>query len=196
MDGRKVLLSLAALFCLAASPARASVIEISGSAAYGKSDLGDGYKTVQRRYSGSVELKLTQVSGVQFEYSNSWSKYTSRIVVGNLLPYITDQNTFYIDQVYSLNWVQNLVPSNWIMQPYFSVGAGKVDRKIRQEVPDTGSVNEVVQKTKTGTAAVGLRLFFLKNLALKLEMKTYMPDFQVKTWKDNQMTSAGLSWVF
>ncbi len=48
----------------------------------------------------------------------------------------------------------------------------------------------------SGTGGVGLRLFLTKSLAFKAEMKTYVPNFQFSKWKENQMTSFGLSWMF
>lgn len=197
MDGKKTLLSLAALALLTAAPARAAVIEISGMAAYGKSNLGDGYTTLQRRYSGSVEFKFTSVSAIQFEYMDSMSKYTSPVNVGTLIPKLSEQVTVYRDRVYSFNWVQNLVPSTWIIQPYIVFGGGKLKRKVKQEQPEFAKVLvDDTQSSTSGTAGAGLRIFFLKNMALKAEIKTYVPDFKFSQWKDNQMLSAGLSWLF
>lgn len=196
MDGKKTVLLLAALFFVAA-PARAARVEISGMAAYGKNNMGDGYTTLQRRYSGSVEFKFTSVSAIQFEYMDSMSKYTSPVNVGTLLPKMTEQLTVYRDRVYSFNWVQNLVPSDWIIQPYVVFGGGKLKRKVRQEQPEFAKVLvDDTQSSTSGTAGAGLRIFFLKNMALKAELKTYVPDFKFSKWKDNQMLSAGLSFLF
>jgi hypothetical protein len=41
-----------------------------------------------------------------------------------------------------------------------------------------------------------LRLFLTKNMAIKSEFKTYVPNFHYKQWKENQNTSFGLSWLF
>jgi hypothetical protein len=197
MDGRKFLtLACAGLF-LGASPSRAAVVEVSAMYASSKSQFDD-YKGEQRRWTGSVEFKFTQVSSIQLEYTDSFSEYSTMTNIGTNIVNLTPFITTYQDKIYSVNWVQNLVPAKWIVQPYFVVGGGKVARKVTQRRPEvSGDQPQTArQNSTTGTAGLGLRIFLLQNMALKTEFKSYVPDFRFSKWKENQMLSVGLSWLF
>jgi hypothetical protein len=193
MDGKKILL-LAFLFWTA--DARAALVELSALVSYGKVDFADGYKSSQRSYSGSIDFKFTQVSALQFEYTDRSTKISSPINVGGALPYYTQEATTYRDKIYSFNWVQNLVSSKWIIQPYFVFGGGKMKRRLTREYPELGLSQSITQNVTNGTAGLGLRIFLTKSMAIKSEMKTYVPKFQFSKWKENQQYSVGLSWVF
>lgn len=174
-----------------------AVIELSSTAAYSKTDFED-YKNTQRRFTGSIDFKFTPVSALQFEYMDSLSKTTTKVDVGlGLLgPNMQPRHQSIRDRVYSFSWVQNLVPSKWIIQPYVLIGGGKMERKYRDEIPARQQLFEDSQKTTTGVAGAGMRVFFLRNLALKAEVKTYVPKFKYSEWKHNQLLSLGFSWLF
>ncbi len=196
MDGKKLLLLFAIGLGIVA-PARGAVIELSGMVAYNKAQYSDGYKSFQRRYTGSVDFKFTQVSALQFEYTDSITKVSYLADLSNILPGLsTPEATTYKDKIYSFNWVQNLVPSRWLIQPYIVFGGGKMRRFIIREYPVLGIYQSVVQSVATGTGGIGLRIFLTKNMAIKGEIKTYVPRFKFSLWKENQLFSAGLSWVF
>lgn len=195
MDGRKFLTLLCAGLFLGASPVRAAVVEVSAMYASSKSQFDD-YKGTQRRYTGSIEFKFTQVSSIQFEYTDSFSENQTKTDIGTNLVHLTPMITTYSDKIYSVNWVQNLVPAKWILQPYIVFGGGKVARKASQSIPEINKTVSDKQSSTTGTAGAGLRIFLLQNMALKTEFKSYVPDFKFKKWKENQMLSVGLSWLF
>lgn len=198
MDGKVVLLlSLLGLF-MGVGESRAAVIELSGMLAYGKADFADGYKSTQRRYTGSIDFKFTSVSALQFEYTDSTTKVSYPINLSSMLitPRTTTQAISYRDKIYSFNWVQNLVPSKWIVQPYVLLGGGKMQRRLTKEIPELGLSESEVQNVTTGTGGMGLRIFLTRNMAIKGEMKTYVPKFQFSKWKENQLFSVGISWVF
>ncbi len=188
---------LLVLFSAIRAEARPAV-EISSMFSYGKSDLGNGAFTKQTRYSFSVGLRFTKVSAIEVSYLKSQTKNFSPDVLDSLVSEVIDQTLTYDDQVYSASWVQNLLSSKYILQPYFKVGAGRLIRK--QRVDYTGILasesTEAIQESVTGVAGVGLRLFLLKNMALKGEFVSYMPKFRLSTWKDSQLFTAGLSWLF
>jgi hypothetical protein len=195
MDG-KTIRFLALLCLLAPFPCRAAVVEISGLLALSKSDFADGYRSDTRRYTGSIAFKFTQVSALEIEYTDSTTKTSFPTTLGKLLLKATNQAVTYRDQVYSFNWVQNLVSSKWIIQPYFVFGGGRMVRKVTIELNEYGYREETVQNVTSGTGGVGLRIFLTKALAFKAEAKTYVPNFQFAKWKENQMVSLGLSWAF
>jgi len=194
MDGRVFRIFLLILFL--PITADAAAVEISGMLAYSKADFADGYKSVQRRYTASIDFKFTSVSALQFEYTDSVTKVSYLTNVGSLLSYYTQEAITYRDKIYSFNWVQNLVPSKWILQPYFLIGGGRLVRRYSKEYPEFGLSTVVTQNKVTGVGGLGLRLFLTKKMAIKSEIKTYVPDFRFSKWKENQMLSVGLSWLF
>ncbi len=187
---------IAALFFLTPTLAAAAVIEISAMLAYSTSDFADGYKSTQRRYSGSMDFKFTPVSALQFEYMDSSTSISYNTTLGQVLTTPTREAITYLDKVYSFNWVQNLVPSKWIIQPYFVIGGGRLTRRYTDELPEFGFKQVTTQNVVTGTGGLGIRLFFTRSMAIKAEAKTYVPNFQFSKWKENQMLSVGLSWMF
>jgi hypothetical protein len=116
--------------------------------------------------------------------------------VGAMLPYYTQEATTYRDKIYSFNWVQNLVSSKWIIQPYVVFGGGKMSRKLIKEYPELGLKDTAEENVVTGTGGVGIRIFLTRNMALKGEFKAYVPKFHFAQWKENQLLSGGLSWLF
>lgn len=196
MDGRtaRFLILLTGFFIPALS--HAAQVELSGLVAYSKSNFSDGYQSMQRRYTTTVAFKFTSVSALEFEYTDSTSQASYFTDVGKYLSHLTRQHLTYKDKIYSFNWVQNLVSSKWIIQPYVVIGGGKIRRRYTEAFPEFGYERTVTQSVTTGTGGVGLRLFLTRSMAIKIEAKTYVPSFNFKKWKENQMMSAGLSWVF
>ena len=198
MDGRKLRLLFVTFLvsCFYCSEGKATLIELSAMVAYNTTDFADGYKSMQRRYTGSMDFKFTPVSSFEFEYTDSVTKISYPTNLGNLIPHYTNYAVTYKDKIYSFNWVQSLVPARWLLQPYFVVGGGRMIRDSREEIPEIGISHSTNQNVVTGVGAVGLRIFLLKNMALKAEIKTYVPKFHYAAWKENQMMSVGFSWSF
>lgn len=196
MEGKTILTLLTLIWLTLSQQAHAAVIELTGMLDLNKSAFSDGYESRTRRYSGQIDFKFTSVSSIQFEYTDSLTRVSYLTDIGTLLPKYTRQIIFYRDKVHSFNWVQNLVPSKWILQPYIVFGGGKMTRKYREEYPEFGLAREVIQTVTTGTGGAGVRLFLTKNMALKYEFKTYVPKFRFKQWREMQNTSIGISWLF
>lgn len=204
MDGKTVRIAAralaltATLVCIGGffRSASAAGVEISGMVAYANSNLGAGYTSLQRRYTGSIDFKFTSVSALEFEYTNSLTQSSFPSDLDGRLTHSTRENTEYRDIIYSVNWVQNLVSSKWIIQPYFVIGGGRMTRYYVVELPEFGVQQKLTQNVTTGTGGLGIRIFLTRNMALKGEVKTYVPNFQFSKWKDSQMLSAGLSWTF
>jgi hypothetical protein len=198
MDGRtaRVFIAILAAGMAFTASARAAQVELSGMVAYSKSNFSDGYDSMQRRYTGSLSFKFTAVSAIEFEYTDTLTKTSYLTNVASKLTYLTRVAYSYKDKVYSVNWMQNLVPSKWLIQPYVVIGYGKMQRKAKEEYPEFGVTTEVTQFVNSGTGGAGLRIFLTRALAIKLEARTYVPNFNFKKWKENQMTSAGISWTF
>lgn len=177
--------------------APAGVFEISGTVAYSTSNLNSLSYSRQNRYSAELAWRFTQVSAIEISYMRSRTKIAQTIPLQSMLyPSIT-QTVLYDDHVYSASWVQNLVPATWILQPYFKIGGGRLNRKqkVDYSVPLIPN-QEANQKVDTGVAGFGARLFLTKSMALKGEFVTYVPKYRFSKWKDAQMFSVGLSWIF
>ena len=114
--------------------ANATTVEISGMIAYSTSDFADGYHSMQRRYTASADFKFTPVSAFEFEYTDSVTNINYTTDLGGYLPKGTKQQTSYKDIIYSFNWVQNLVSTKWILQPYLVVGGGRMNQIGRAHV--------------------------------------------------------------
>ncbi len=181
----------------AAGQARPTV-EISATLSYGKSELGNRAFTRQNRHSFSVAFRFTKVSAIEVSYLKSRTRVFTPDVLNSIISEVVDQTVTYDDTVYSASWVQNLLPSRFILQPYFKIGSGRVVRK--QNVHYTSILSsensENIQASATGVAGVGVRLFLLKNMALKGEFVSYIPKFRLSTWKDSQLFTGGFSWLF
>jgi hypothetical protein len=196
MDG--IIVRILLVLCLLASgeKAQAASIELSGLVAYGKTELAnEGYHSMQRRYTGTISFKFTAVSALEFEYTDSVTNYSYLTDVGQVFSHLTKEEITSKDKIYSFNWVQNLVSSKWLIQPYVVFGGGRMVHSYTQNFPEFGYTGSVTQNVVTGTAGVGMRIFLTRNLAVKAEMKTYVPKFHFKAWKENQMLSVGLSWL-
>jgi hypothetical protein len=172
----------------------AGVIETSIMGSYNRSQPAEGYRSTKRSYTGSIDFKFTAVSAVQFEYTHATSVYTFPSTLGGLLGTAVTVTLRQEDQLYNVNWVQNLVPAKFLIQPYFKVGIGRLLHKERQDF--IGIVETSSQRYVNGVGGIGLRIFLTRNMALKGEFVTYVPDARFSKWKDNQNFSGGLSWVF
>lgn len=176
--------------------ASAAVIELSGMIAYSSADLGDGYTSLQRRYTGTIDFKFTAVSALEFEYTDSYTEFANPSYLDGILTTPIKEVTTYKDRIYSFNWVQNLVSTKWILQPYFIIGGGHMSRHYTQSYPDIPFSQDSTQNVVTGTGGLGVRLFLTRSMAIKVEAKTYVPNFQFAKWKKDEAVSAGLSWSF
>jgi hypothetical protein len=176
--------------------ASAAVVEISGMIAFTSANFGDGYSSSSRRYTGSIDFKFTPVSALEFEYTDSSQVLEYPTDLGGRLSSNIKERDTYKDIIYSFNWVQNLVSSKWILQPYVVIGGGRLNRRITQEFPQYGFRQDTSQNVLTGTGGAGVRLFLTRSMAIKGELKAYVPNFQFAKWKDNEALSIGLSWAF
>src|SRR3989344_803971 len=200
MDGiRKSGMALAAfLAMMIAGPVHAAVFELSGAVAYGKANLGPNASSRQNRYTAEFAWRFTKVSAIELSFMRTRSKMSQTVALNSVLVPTLTQALTYDDDVYSASCVQNLVPANFIIQPYFKVGGGRLIRKQKAEYSNQTIIEnqEISQRVETGVGGVGCRLFLTKSMALKGELVTYVPRFQFSKWKDSQMFSVGLSWIF
>ncbi len=174
----------------------AGVIETSALISYGDTNVGDSGRIKQSRYTASIAYRVTKVSAIELSYMHSESTVGTTIRIGSLLVPEVSQTIVYEDAAISASWIQNLVSSKSIIQPYVKVGAGRLIRK--QKVTYSVALNGREQKKteNTGVIGAGLRLFLTKHMALKGEYVVYLPNFKTSDLSSNRNLSVGFSWLF
>lgn len=206
MDGCRLVKCQVLAFTLFAfllgSPAHAKkgesrgIFEISALIAYSQSKFDEKTYSRQNRYTGEFAWHFTSVSAIEFSYSRSYTKIAQTVTTSSLLfPTITESVT-YDDTVYGASWVQGLLPADFLLMPYFKVGAGRMVRKQKVEYSALVNTQEFSQKADTGVAGAGVKITLTKSFSVKGELVSYMPNFKLSTWRDSEMFSVGLSWMF
>lgn len=105
------------------------------------------------------------------------------------------EDTVSYDQVYSVNWVQNIFGRESSVQPYFKVGVGQINRR-NTGTYSNGYVPPREIDVVTVVLGTGLRIFITRSLALRGEATSYLTGGDIKTWQDNVSTTVGASLYF
>lgn len=165
--------------------ANAGYMELSVGFMFTKQGYNEQDYTWSRRYSASLGYYFTEISGLEFAYQN----VVTRTFIEGF------QDTTFNDQIYSLNWVQALLPRKSIFQPYFKIGVGQLNREATGSY-FTGESPPLQTDSITGVVSLGFRLFFLQNFAWKTEGTAYLVGGSLSTWEDNFAFTTGLSWFY
>lgn len=138
-----------------------------------------------RRWGASIGYMFLNRSEIELAYQNVVDRR-----------FIKDyEDTTSYDQVYSVNWVQNIFSKESAVQPYFKAGVGQINRK------NTGSyANGYAPPREVDAVTVvlgaGLRIFLTRGLALRAEATSYLTGGKVSSWQDNISTTVGASLYF
>ncbi|NDD93118.1 hypothetical protein EBZ37_13690, partial [bacterium] len=92
------LIFLGLLFCADPQPTQASAIEASAGFSFNRSNYGSGNYSWNRRWGASVGYKFSPVSSIELAVQDVVDR---TLIVGY-------EDTRFHDEIYSLNWVQNL----------------------------------------------------------------------------------------
>jgi hypothetical protein len=167
--------------------ARAGYFELSAGGSFSKSNYGDGSYEWTRRWNGSFGYHFSDRSEMEVTYQDSLSR-----------TYIPGyQNTVFHDQSYSATWIQSLFGRTAVVDPYFKLGIGQLDRVATGTYDvlggasadsETGQLTEIV--------GVGLRIGLTRRFGIRAEADTYVTDFKFSSWKDNVYLNVGLSFYF
>lgn len=170
----------------AAGPmAHAGVFEIGMGFSFNKSEYAADDYTWARRWSASVGYHFTETSGIEVSYQ----MVTTRTYIA------TYQDTTFNDQVYSLNWVQSILPQKTVFQPFFKIGVGQLNRDASGTYAG-GSRPPFQIDSLTGILALGFKLYALKNVAFRVEGNTYLVGGSLATWQNNLGLVIGGSFYF
>jgi len=165
--------------------AHAGEFEIAATASYQQSSYGSNYSTTVRRYSASIGYHFFSLS--ELEVSVQDVLYKNR--------FGASENTTFHDQIYSVQWVQSLLPERFWIQPYFRAGLGQLNREASGSYSGGGSPPAIYDSV-TAVGGVGLRVRLTKSFGLRAEGATYLVGGQVSTWRDNFGVSGGFSLFF
>jgi len=179
------LLGLLNLGLLFSAPANAGVFELSVGFSFNQSNYsGDSFYWT-RRWGASFAYHFSERSGLEFGFQD----ITDRTFIQGF------QDTTFHDQIYSVSWIQSLLPKDYRLQPYFKIGVGQLNRDASGSYADGGVPPPRVDSI-TGVFAFGFKLFILQQFALRSEITTYLTGGSIRTWKDNIAFSVGLSFFF
>ncbi len=165
--------------------AKAQTFELSLLAGFSKTSYGEGTYTKSSRFTGSLAVNITSLTQIELGYTDSRSRYVSNSATSSSTTQTWDRNL-------SLAIVQSLLPKSFIVQPFIKGGAAQLYR-IQKLTYDGVAQPESVLKQPSGVLGAGLRIFLHRNISLKCELTTYLPNFHISAAKDNYDWEAGLS---
>jgi hypothetical protein len=160
-------------------------MELSLGASYNRTNFSAGNYSWTRRYGGSVAYHFWASSSIEWSYSHS----TERTFIEGL------QDTTFRDQVYSLNWVQSLAERGSVLQPYFKVGLGQLNRDGSGSYAG-GAEPPAFVDSLTGVLAAGLRVSITRGFGIRIEGTSYLQRFEISEWDRNAALTFGTSFYF
>jgi hypothetical protein len=163
----------------------AGVWEASSGFNYNRSEYAGGSYTWTRRWGAALGYNFTDTSQIELSYQNSFDRNH----------YQNYEDSFFRDEVYSMNWVQNILDKTYMIQPYFKLGAGQLHRKAST----TNAVGQSqISETDSFTVVMGIgtRLILTKGFGLRMEGTSFLTAGRLGTWRDNIAVSFGGSLYF
>ena len=162
-----------------------SLGEISVMGSFSKSDFGNNTYSTSRRYTATAGLNLNPLTEIELSYA-----YTDNFFNGN-----PTQTNAVNEQSLGLSLVQGLLPPKMVLAPYVKAGAAQYNRRQSGSVAGIPTTPQV-EKSPSGILGGGLRIFLLKNFSLKIEVVTYLPNFNISGAKNNFSAQGGIGWEF
>lgn len=178
-------LLLFGFICLCTQTSFAGVVELSGTFSYSHSDYGNSNYAWSRRWGFSFGYYFLSLSELEFSVQDILYRTNISDV----------QDTTFHDQIYSVDWVQSLLPKKSDFQPYLKVGIGELRRKA-SGTQDGEPTPELEYNRLTMVSGVGLKVFFFDSLSLKMEATTYLVDGSISSSKNNFSINGGISVYF
>lgn len=177
---------VAALATFLAMPAQAAgPIEMSIGFSYTRSNYDGGSYNWTRRIGGSVGYHLTELTQFEFGFQDTVDR--NKIV--------DFEDTTFHDQIYSVSWLQNLVPKSVAFQPFTKVGIGQLNREATGHYSGGNAPARRVDSV-TGVLGGGIRLYLTRTFAIRSELTSYLAGGNISKWKDNISTTIGASMYF
>lgn len=177
-----LLISMGSLFIVPS--VQAGQMELSGTFSFSGSQFGNANYQWTRRWGASIGYYFFALSELEFAVQD----VLYRTKIGSI------EDTTFHDKIYSINWVQSLAPRSFIIQPYFKVGVGQLNRDASGSYQGTSPPARY--DSLTGILGAGLRVYVLHFISLKGEAVTYLAGGSVATWQNNFSINGGVSVYF
>jgi hypothetical protein len=177
-------LSLLILTALFSGAAHADYWELSMGFNYSRSAYSGGSYSWNRRLGGSIGYNFSDSSTIEYSYQKSYERNH----------YEGFEDSFYDDEVSSVNFVWNVLGRTAQIQPYGKFGIGELNRKAT--IYDTGRTQDQELNQLTGVLGVGLKLLLTKTLAVRVEGTSYLSGAKISSWKDNFGATFGVSFYY
>ena len=184
----KLLLYIISLWSLS-TPAFAGVYELGAGFSFDKRQFDDESFNWNRRWSFTGGYHFTDSSGIEVGFQD----VVDRTFIKNF------QDTTFHDQILSVSWIQTFFDRQSSFRPFFKAGVGQLFRKASgsYQIGATTAVSPAPEVSSvTAVFGIGFKYFFLQNMALRLEVTTYLPGGSLRTWQDNVAISIGTSFFF
>jgi hypothetical protein len=180
-----VVLSFCASMTDGSHAAWAGELEFSVGGAYNRSNYdttGDNYSW-NRRWGASVSYEFFARSEIEFSFQD----------VQDRTMIVDYEDTIFHDRIYSLSWIQSLLPRSVPVQPYLKFGVAQLNRDASGTYAGGGSPNPQVDAV-TGVLGGGLRIYLTRSFAIRSELVSYLTGGDLQTWQDNLAASVGISY--
>jgi hypothetical protein len=184
MIARLAIFSAFAFAAMSSVQARAEKFEISAGFSFNRTNYSPGNFSWTRRLGGSLDFKFSPLSSIEFAMQHVYDRT-------KILGY---EDTYFQDQIYSVNWVQNLFTFASI-QPYFKVGAGQLNREAGGTYGNGTSPNPRTDSL-TAIIGVGTRVYVTRGFGIRIETMSYLTGGSIATYKDNVGFTVGASVAF
>jgi hypothetical protein len=162
------------------------IFEISAGISYSRSNYANSNYSWNKRIGASFGYHLSQFSEIELAFQDV---YSVTVISGF-------ENTTFHDQVYSLNWVQSLLPKSFALQPYVKIGVGQLNREASGTYGMGLASPPAIVDSVTAIIGAGLRIYLTRTFAIRAEASSYLTGGAISTWRDNVATNIGLSYLF
>lgn len=168
-----------------ARPERNEYFELSGTFSYSQSNFGGTNFEWTRRYMVSFGYYFLAMSEIEFSVQDNFDRTKIDGVA----------DTAFHDQIYSLDWVQSLLPRHAAIQPYVKLGIGELNRTASGTYA-SGDAPPSEYDALTIVMGIGMRIFAANTFAIKGEATTYLLGGQMSSWQNNLAFNVGISFYF
>lgn len=157
-------------------------LELSGTGMYSRTKYSSTDYNKNTRVVASIGYTFFTFSEIELSYQ----KATDRTFIANY------QDITLRDEVYSANWMQNLLPQSSPIQPYVKGGVGRLHRRITGSYYNTPAPDRDINQL-TVVLGGGMKIYLTRALALRGEATSYLQGGRIRTWKDNVSATVGIS---
>ena len=158
--------------------------EVSAGFSFNRTLYSPGNFSWTRRWGGSFGIKFSPMSSIEFAIQDVFDR--TRI--------IGYEHTQFHDQIYSVNWIQNLFTFESI-QPYFKIGGGQLNREASGQYANGASPNPRTDSL-TAVLGAGTRVYITRSFGLRIEAMSYLTGGSIATYRDNVGFTVGGSLGF